>query len=76
MSRIRVFAVVGRRLEVEVRDLQRDTAKAAIQAALDEVAATERLLRTDSTEAAGSAPSSSTAHLAGALNVYGLPRDA
>lgn len=44
----------GRRLEVEVRDLPREAAKAAIQAALDEVAATERLLRPDSTEAAGS----------------------
>lgn len=43
----------GRRLEIEVRDLPRDTAKAAIQAALDEISATERLLRPDSTEAAG-----------------------
>ncbi|MES1241024.1 MAG: FAD:protein FMN transferase [Acidobacteriota bacterium] len=43
----------GRRLEIEVRDLPRDTAKAAIQAALDEVSATERLLRPDASEPAG-----------------------
>jgi thiamine biosynthesis lipoprotein len=43
----------GRRLEIEVRDLPRETAKAAIQAALDEVSATERLLRPDSPEPAG-----------------------
>ncbi|HEX3127167.1 MAG TPA: FAD:protein FMN transferase [Thermoanaerobaculia bacterium] len=51
----------GRRLEVEVRDLPRDTAKAAIQAALDEVAATERLLRPDSSEPAGGVGSLNTA---------------
>lgn len=44
----------GRRLEIEVRDLPRETAKAAIQAAFDEVAAAERLLRPDASEPAGS----------------------
>jgi thiamine biosynthesis lipoprotein len=34
----------GQRLEIEVRDLPRETAKTAIQAAMDEVSATERLL--------------------------------
>lgn len=43
----------GRRLDVEVRDLPRDAARAAIQAALDEVSAIERLLRPDSAEPAG-----------------------
>jgi FAD:protein FMN transferase len=43
----------GRRVEIEVRDLPRDTARAAIQAALDEVSATEKLLRPDSSETAG-----------------------
>jgi thiamine biosynthesis lipoprotein len=43
----------GRRLEIEVRDLPSETARAAIQAALDEVSATERLLRPDSAEPAG-----------------------
>lgn len=43
----------GRRLEIEVRDLPRDTAKVAIQAALDEVSATEKLLRPDSSDVAG-----------------------
>lgn len=43
----------GRRLEVEVRDLPRDTARTAIQAALAEVSATEKLLRPDSSETAG-----------------------
>ncbi len=43
----------GRRLEIEVRDLPRETAKGAIQAALDEVSAAERLLRPDSTEPPG-----------------------
>ena len=42
-----------KRLEIEVRDLPRETAKAAIQAALDEVSATERLLRPDSSEPSG-----------------------
>jgi thiamine biosynthesis lipoprotein len=43
----------GQGLEIEVRDLPRDTAKAAIQAALDEVSGTERLLRLDTAEPAG-----------------------
>jgi thiamine biosynthesis lipoprotein len=43
----------GQRLEIEVRDLPREVAKAAIQAALDEVSATEKLLRPDSSEAGG-----------------------
>jgi thiamine biosynthesis lipoprotein len=42
----------GRALEIEVRDLPRETAKGAIQAALNEVAATERLLRPDTAEPA------------------------
>jgi thiamine biosynthesis lipoprotein len=44
---------LGQRLEIEVRDLPHDTARAAIQAALDEVSATERLLRPDSAESTG-----------------------
>jgi len=43
----------GRRLEIEVRDLPRETARAAIQAALDEVSAAERLLKPDASEPAG-----------------------
>jgi thiamine biosynthesis lipoprotein len=43
----------GRRVEIEVRDLPRDTARAAIQAALNELSETERLLRPDGVEPAG-----------------------
>ena len=43
----------GRRLEIEVRDLPRETARAAIQSALDEVSAVERLLKPDVSEPAG-----------------------
>lgn len=43
----------GRRLEIEVRDLPRDAARDAIQAALDEVSATEKLLRPDASGVAG-----------------------
>jgi thiamine biosynthesis lipoprotein len=43
----------GQRLEIEIRDLPREAAKAAIQAAMDEVSAAERLLRPDAAETPG-----------------------
>lgn len=46
-------AAFGERLEIEVRDLPRETSNAAIQAAMAEVVETERLLRPDAAEPAG-----------------------
>ncbi|HWM89894.1 MAG TPA: FAD:protein FMN transferase [Thermoanaerobaculia bacterium] len=43
----------GRPAEIEVRDLPRETARAAIQAALDEVSAVERLTRADASGGVG-----------------------
>ncbi len=45
-------AAFGERLEIEVRDLPREAANAAIQAAMAEVAETERLLRPDTVDLA------------------------
>jgi FAD:protein FMN transferase len=50
---VRVAATAfGRPVEIEVRDLARDTARSAIQAALDEIAEIERLSRFESLNAA------------------------
>jgi thiamine biosynthesis lipoprotein len=43
----------GRQVDIEVRDLPRDKARSGIQAALAEVAETERLLRPDAVEPGG-----------------------
>ena len=50
---VRVAATAfGRPVEIEVRDLPRDTARTAIQAALDEIAEIERLTRAETLNAA------------------------
>lgn len=62
---VRVAATAfGRPVEIEVRDLPREAARAAIQSALDEIAELERLTRFDALNAAaGQGPQSIDARL-------------
>lgn len=62
---LRVAATAfGRPAEIEVRDLPREAARSAVQAALDEIAAVERLTRPDALNAAaGQGPQAIDARL-------------